>query len=60
MIYNSFMNTYIVDTHSHVDMIESITIEEVIQNAHDAGVDKIIVPCAYPGDIENGLLLTFL
>ena len=47
------MNTYIVDTHSHVDMIESITTEEVIQNAHDAGVDKIIVPCAYPGDIEK-------
>lgn len=53
MIYNSFMNTYIVDTHSHVDMIESITIEEVIQNAHDAGVDKIILPCAYPRDIEK-------
>lgn len=53
MIYNSFMNTYIVDTHSHVDMIEGITIEEVIQNAHDAGVDKIILPCAYPRDIEK-------
>lgn len=53
MIYNSFMNTYIVDTHSHVDMIEGITTEEVIQNAHDAGVDKIILPCAYPRDIEK-------
>lgn len=43
----------IVDTHSHVDMIEGITTEEVIQNAHDAGVNKIILPCAYPRDIEK-------
>lgn len=43
----------IVDTHSHVDMIESLTTEEVIKNAHDAGVNKIILPCAYPHDIDK-------
>lgn len=51
---------YIVDTHSHVDMIEGNNIEDVIQNAHNSGVDKIIVPCAYPKDIDkiNELTLT--
>lgn len=44
---------YIVDTHSHVDMIEGNNIEEVIQNAHNSGVNKIIVPCAYPKDIDK-------
>ncbi|MCM1009265.1 MAG: TatD family hydrolase [Fusobacterium sp.] len=55
------MNTYIVDTHSHIDMIEGISIEEVIKNAHESGVDKIIVPCAYPHDIEkiNALTLQY-
>lgn len=47
------MNAYIVDTHSHVDMIESISIEKVINNAHNACVEKIILPCAYPKDIEK-------
>lgn len=53
MIYNNFMKTYIVDTHTHIDMIEGCTIDEVIKNAHDVGVDKLIVPCAYPKDIEK-------
>lgn len=48
----------IVDTHSHVDMIESFTTEEIIQNAHDAGVNKIILPCAYPKDIDTINTLT--
>ncbi len=43
----------IVDTHSHIDMIEGISTEEIIKNAYDAGVNKIIVPCAYPHDIEK-------
>jgi len=34
-------------------MIESLTTEEVIRNAHDAGVNKIILPAAYPRDIEK-------
>mgnify|MGYP003291734937 CR=1 FL=1 len=44
---------YIVDTHSHVDMIETLTIQEVILNAQNANVKKIIIPCAYPNDIEK-------
>lgn len=43
----------IVDTHSHVDMIENLSLDEVIANAREAGVNKIIVPCAYPHDIDK-------
>lgn len=45
--------TYLIDTHSHVDMIEEISVEEVIKNAVDNGVKKIIVPCAYPKDVDK-------
>ncbi len=45
--------TYLIDTHSHVDMIEELGVEDVIKNAQDAGVKKIIVPCAYPKDIDK-------
>lgn len=44
---------YLIDTHSHVDMIEQISVDEVIQNAKDNGVKKIIVPCAYPKDVDK-------
>lgn len=45
--------TYLIDTHSHVDMIEEISVEEIIKNAVDNGVKKIIVPCAYPKDVDK-------
>lgn len=45
--------TFLIDTHSHVDMIEGLAVEEVIKNASDAGVKKIIVPCAYPKDVDK-------
>lgn len=45
--------TYLIDTHSHVDMIEELGAEDVIKNAQDAGVKKIIVPCAYPKDFDK-------
>ncbi len=41
-----------IDTHSHINMIEGTPIESVIQNAIENGVDKIIVPSAYPKDID--------
>jgi len=47
------MINYIVDTHSHIDMIESISLDEIIVNAENAMVKKIIIPCAYPHDIEK-------
>jgi len=41
-----------IDTHSHINMIESISLEEVFMNAKENGVDKIIIPSAYPKDID--------
>lgn len=45
--------TYLIDTHSHVDMIEEFGVEKVIKNAKENGVAKIIVPCAYPKDVDK-------
>lgn len=46
-------NIHLIDTHSHIDMIEKISIDEVLSNAKTNGVDKIILPCAYPKDIDK-------
>lgn len=42
-----------IDTHSHINMIEGLSFDEIIKNAFDNGIDKIIVPSAYPADMEN-------
>lgn len=42
-----------IDTHSHINMIEGITPDEIIKNAKNNGIDKIIVPSAYPSDMEQ-------
>lgn len=44
---------YLIDTHSHINMIEEIDTCSVIQNAKDNGIEKIIVPSAYPKDFDN-------
>ena len=46
-------NINLIDTHSHIDMIQNISIEDVITNAQKNGVNKIILPCAYPADIDK-------
>lgn len=46
-----------IDTHSHINMIEEISLDEVINNAIESGVDKIIVPSAYPKDIDDVMTL---
>lgn len=46
-----------IDTHSHINMIEGISVEEVITNAINNGVNKIIVPSAYPKDIDEVMTL---
>ncbi|HIS36751.1 TPA: TatD family hydrolase [Candidatus Scatousia excrementigallinarum] len=45
--------TYLIDTHSHVDMIAGLSTEDVLENAYANGVRKIIVPCAYPKDVDK-------
>ena len=41
-----------IDTHSHINCIEEFTIYEIITNAKNNGVEKIILPAAYPSDID--------
>lgn len=41
-----------IDTHTHINCIEEILVEDIIKNALDNGVEKLIVPAAYPTDIE--------
>jgi len=38
--------TYIIDTHCHIDMIENISVEEILKNAEENLVKKIIIPSA--------------
>lgn len=47
-----------IDTHSHINMIEGLSIEDVLKNSEDAGVEKIIVPSAYPKDFKEIIKLT--
>lgn len=41
-----------IDTHSHINCIEEFTIDKIITNAKNNGVEKIILPAAYPSDID--------
>jgi len=45
------MKNYLIDTHAHIDMLENA--EKAIQNAIENGIKKLIIPCAYPKDIEK-------
>ena len=43
--------TYLIDTHAHLDMINDI--DCALKNAQENGVKKIVLPCAYPKDIKK-------
>ena len=43
----------LIDTHTHIDMIEGLSVEEILKNASENEVGKIIVPCAYPKDVDK-------
>ena len=49
---------YIVDTHSHIDMIEDISTDEIIQNAFNNDVKKIIIPSADVKSFDGIIELT--
>lgn len=51
-------NIRLIDTHSHIDMIEQISIDEVLDNASANDVEKVILPCAYPKDIDRIIDIT--
>lgn len=40
------MNHFLIDTHSHIDMINDISVEEIISNALENDVKRIIIPSA--------------
>ena len=42
-----------IDTHSHINMLENITTDEAVQNAAEQGIEKIIVPAANPADFTG-------
>lgn len=42
------MNKYLIDTHTHIDMIESHTADEIIQLAAENNVKKMIIPGVTP------------
>lgn len=50
------MDTYLIDTHAHIDMLSDT--EGAVRNAFENNVKKIIVPCAYPADIDKIYQLT--
>lgn len=41
----------LIDTHAHIDMLEDM--EDAINKSFSGGLEKIIVPCAYPKDIDK-------
>lgn len=43
---------YLIDTHTHINMLEEISIEECIINAEKNGIKKLIIPSAYPNDFD--------
>lgn len=42
-----------IDTHTHINMIEDIPLEEIFKNVSDNGVEKLIVPAASVADIDD-------
>lgn len=41
-----------IDTHTHINCIDDFSIDEILKNASDNGVEKLIVPSAYASDID--------
>ena len=42
-----------IDTHTHINCIDDFSIDEILKNASDNGVEKLIVPSAYASDINT-------
>lgn len=45
--------SYLIDTHSHIDMSDFEDVNLIIKNAKDSGVEKIIVPAANRASFER-------
>ena len=42
-----------IDTHSHINMIQELSLQGIINNALNNGIEKIIVPAASVSDLED-------
>ncbi len=42
-----------IDTHSHINMIQELSLQDIINNAVNNGIEKIIVPAASVSDLED-------
>ena len=49
------MKNYFTDTHSHIDMIEDIDIESIVNGAKEAGVEKVAVTDLARDDMAEAL-----
>ena len=47
-----------IDTHSHINMIEATPADDIIKNAGNYGVDKLIIPAASTSDFDTIIELT--
>ncbi len=50
-------NDFITDTHSHINMLQGKTAKQAIIDAYKNNVKIIIVPCAYPSDLDEVMSL---
>ena len=44
---------YLIDTHTHINMIEKLSLDEILENAGKNNVKKIIVPASNAADIDE-------
>lgn len=47
------MNSYLIDTHSHIDMIDSKSFDDVVRDAKIFGVEKVIMPSVDVNSFEK-------
>ena len=44
---------YLIDTHTHINMIEGLSEEKILEEASKNNVKKIVVPASSAGDIDK-------
>ncbi len=44
---------YLIDTHTHINMIEKLSLDEILENAGKNNVKKLIVPASNAADIDE-------
>jgi TatD DNase family protein len=47
------MKNYLIDTHTHINDIDGLNVDEIIKNAAENGVKKLVVPAAALSDFEK-------